>query len=208
VPAPLANVFGLYTQWLGSLRPRPGEPTLFTLTWRITLAIGVNLVVVSAIFLGVSWSAHYAQPWFARWLSGEHAESIGRVALWGAALLLSMPFLIAVWHKMKALAMLLADVNVQPAKAGRLNLAMRHLIAQLLPIVAMTGVFLLVAALSSAILPPDGLLIIVLVCAAVLALLLQRWCRRIHASLQITLRDTFDKKIQTKTQKDQKAQKD
>lgn len=194
MPPFLANVFGLYAQWLGSLRPRSDEPTLFALTRRIVLTIGVNLAVVVAIFLGVSWSAHYVQPWFAHWLAGEHVARVECVVLWGAALLLSMPFLVAVWRKMQALAMLLADVNVQPAKAWRLNTAIRHVIAQLLPLVAMTGVFLLVAALSGAILPPNGLLVVVLVCAVGLALLLRRWCIRIHAALQIALRSTFDEK--------------
>jgi CPA2 family monovalent cation:H+ antiporter-2 len=194
LPSIVTNVFGLYTQWLGSLRPRADEPTLFALTWRIVLAIGVNLAVVAAIFLGLSWSASYVQPWFAHWLAGEHVMRVERVVLWGAALLLSMPFLIAVWHKTQALALLLADVDVQPAKAWRLNSAIRHVIAQLLPLVAMTGVFLLVAALSGAILPPTGLLAVVLVCAAGLALLLRRWCMRIHAALQIMLRDTLDEK--------------
>ena len=54
------------------------------------------------------------------------------------------------------------------------------------------GVFLLVAALSGTILPPTGLLIAVLVCAALLVTALWRWFVRIHATMQIALRETLD----------------
>jgi CPA2 family monovalent cation:H+ antiporter-2 len=49
-----------------------------------------------------------------------------------------------------------------------------------------------VAALSGSILPPTGLLVAVLVCAAVLLTFVWRWCVKIHASMQIALRETFD----------------
>jgi CPA2 family monovalent cation:H+ antiporter-2 len=61
-----------------------------------------------------------------------------------------------------------------------------------MPIVSMIGVFLLVAALSGSILPPTGLLVAVLVCAAALLTFVWRWCVKIHASMQIALRETFD----------------
>ncbi|MFP3758348.1 cation/H(+) antiporter, partial [Cupriavidus sp. SIMBA_020] len=78
------------------------------------------------------------------------------------------------------LALMLAEVSVQPEKAGRFTRALRHAIAELVPAVSMIGVFVLVAALSGTILPPTGFLIGVLVCAALLTMLLWRWCVRIH----------------------------
>ncbi len=38
--------------------------------------------------------------------------------LWGAALIVALPFLVAVYRKLESLALLLAEVSVQPAKAG------------------------------------------------------------------------------------------
>ncbi|WP_118179419.1 cation:proton antiporter [Paraburkholderia phosphatilytica] len=189
VPRPVANVFGLYSQWLGSLRPARGEPGLFTLTRRIVLQIAVNLALVAAIFLAASYGARYGEAWVARWIP---AESIQRALWWSAALVVAMPFLVAVYRKTRSLALLLAEVSVQPSKAGRFTHTIRSAIADLVPIVSMIGVFLLVAALSSGILPPAGLLIAVLVCAALLLAIVWRWCVRIHAALQIALRETFD----------------
>ncbi|WJF90973.1 cation:proton antiporter [Paraburkholderia bonniea] len=189
MPRTVSNVFGLYAQWLASLGPSSSGPTLFSLSRRILMQVAINLALVVAIFLVVSYSAPYASLWLARWLPSEPLQ---RAVLWSLALLLSMPFLVAVFRKTKSLALLLAEVSVQPAKAGRFTRALRYAISDLVPVVSMVGVFLLVAALSGAILPPTGLLIAVLVCAALLLMLMWRWCVKIHAAMQIALRETLE----------------
>ncbi|OLL30144.1 cation/H(+) antiporter [Burkholderia sp. SRS-W-2-2016] len=189
MPETLSNVFGLYGQWLRSLTTETGEPTLFGMTRRIIVQIAVNLAFVAAIFLAVSYSAPYTGRLLGHWLADGSWQ---RVVQWSIALFVSLPFLVAVYRKTKSLALLLAEVSVQPSNAGRLTSALRRTIADVVPIVSMIGVFLLVAALSSSILPPTGLLVAVLVCAAVLLALVWRWCVKIHASMQIALRETFE----------------
>ncbi|MFM0078676.1 cation:proton antiporter [Paraburkholderia sediminicola] len=189
MPRTLVNVFGMYGQWLRSLSTGTGEPTLFSMTRRIILQIAVNLALVAAIFLIVSYSAPSTSTLLGHWMSSEPMQ---RVVLWSIALVLSMPFLVAVYRKTKSLALLLAEVSVQPATAGRFTSAIRYAISDLVPVVSMVGVFLLVAALSSSILPPTGLLTVVLVCAALLLALVWRWCVKIHATMQIALRETFE----------------
>jgi monovalent cation:H+ antiporter-2, CPA2 family len=191
MPATVSNVFGLYGQWLRCLMPRSSGPTFFTLVRRIVLQVTVNLALVSAIFIGVSYGARYAGPSLAAWIADE---PIQRVVLWSLALVLAMPFLVAVWRKMQSLALLLAEASVQPEKAGRFTRALRHAIAEVVPVLGMVGVFLLVAGLSGAILPPTGYLVGVLAGAAALTMLLWRWLVRIHASMQIALRETFDER--------------
>lgn len=189
MPVPVANTFGLYSQWLASLSPDTGGPTLFSMTRRIVVQIAVNLALVAAIFLSASYSAPFATEYLSRWLPTNNAQ---RVALWSVALLVSMPFLVAVYRKLGSLALMLAEVSVQPAKAGRFTRALRSAISGLIPILAMFGVFLLVTVLSGGILPPFGLMIAVLVCAALLLTVLWRWCVKIHATMQIALRETFE----------------
>jgi CPA2 family monovalent cation:H+ antiporter-2 len=159
------------------------------MTRRIIVQIAVNLALVAAIFLTVSYSAPYTGKLLAHWLSSEPMQ---RAVQWSVALVVSLPFLVAVYRKTKSLALLLAEVGVQPATAGRFTSALRYAISDLVPVVSMVGVFLLVAALSGSILPPTGLLAVVLVCAAVLLALVWRWCVKIHASMQIALRETFE----------------
>ncbi|CCD39199.1 Kef-type K+ transport system, predicted NAD-binding component [Candidatus Paraburkholderia kirkii UZHbot1] len=189
MPAPLANTFGLYSQWLASLTPVSGGPTLFSMTKRIVLQIAMNLALIAAIFLGASYAAPFASTHLARWLETDNTQ---RVVLWSAALIVALPFLVAVYRKLESLALLLAEVSVQPAKAGRFTRAIRSAISGLIPIVAMFGVFLFVAALSGSILPPFGLMVGVLLCAALLLTVLWRWCVKIHATMQIALRETFE----------------
>jgi monovalent cation:H+ antiporter-2, CPA2 family len=189
MPRTLANVFGLYAQWLGSLLPAKGEAGLLQIARRIVVQIAVNLALVAAIFLGVSYSAPYTSAWLAHLIA---AEPLQRVVLWSSALVISMPFLVAVYRKTQSLALLLAEVGVQPTKAGRFTHAIRRTISDLVPIVSMVGVVLLLAALSGGILPPMGLLFAVLGGAALLMMLLWRWCVKIHATMQIALRETFD----------------
>ncbi|WP_296652522.1 cation:proton antiporter [Paraburkholderia sp.] len=191
MPSAVSNVFALYGQWLSSLMPRSSGPTFFTLVRRIVVQVAVNLALVSAIFIGVSYGAYYAAPALSAWLPDAHIQ---RVVLWGGALLIAMPFLVAVWRKMQSLALLLAEVSVNPEHAGRLTRALRHTIAEIVPVLAMVGVFLLVAGLSRTILPPTGYLIGLLAGAAGLTMLLWRWCVKIHASMQIALRETFDER--------------
>jgi monovalent cation:H+ antiporter-2, CPA2 family len=189
MPRKVANVFGMYSQWLASLRPASGEPTLFSITRRIVVQIGVNLALVVAIFLAATYGALHANASLDRWLPDEAMQ---RAVLWSGALLVSLPFLVAVYRKTRSLALLLAEVSVQPTTAGRFTSAIRYAISDLVPVASMVGVFLLVAALSGGILPPTGLLVAVLICAALLLALLWRWCVKIHAALQIALRDTFN----------------
>src|SRR5260364_436585 len=99
--------------------------------------------------------------------------------------------------KLKSLALLLAEISVQPAATGKFTASIRRALAELVPATAMIGIFLMVAALSSGILPPVELLIIALSCAALLLLVLWRWFVRIHAKLQIALREIFERPPET-----------
>ncbi|MCC8403853.1 cation:proton antiporter [Paraburkholderia sp. MMS20-SJTN17] len=189
MPATFSNAFGMYGQWLRSLIAARGEPTLFRMTRRIVVEIVVNLALVAAIFIAVSYSAPHSARLLAHWLADEPLQ---RVVQWSVALVVSLPFVVAVYRKTKSLALLLAEVSVQPTAGGRFTSALRHAIADLVPILSMIGVFLLVAALSGSILPPTGLLVAVLVCAALLLALVWRWCVKIHASMQVALRETFE----------------
>ena len=191
MPNRLANVFSLYTQWLGNLQPVTDGVTVLSIVRRSLFQVAVNLALVSAIFIGISYFAGPASRWLAHWVPDARAQS---VLLWGLALIVSLPFLVAVYRKLKALALLLAQVSVQSSVTGRFTTGIRRVVAELVPLVAMLGVFLLVAALSGGILPPTDLLIAVLVCAALLLGVLWRWFIKIHAKLQIALRDTLNQK--------------
>jgi CPA2 family monovalent cation:H+ antiporter-2 len=176
---------------MGSLQPTTDGGTVFTVIKRSVFQVAVNLALVSAIFIGTTYFAGPASRWLSHWVPDDRMQS---VLLWGFALLVSLPFLVAVYRKLKALGLLLAEISVQQSVTGRFTEGIRRVVAELVPLVAMLGVFLLVAALSGGILPPTELLVAVLVCAALLLGFLWRWFVKIHVKLQIALRETLDQK--------------
>jgi CPA2 family monovalent cation:H+ antiporter-2 len=188
VPAPIARVCNIYGQWLRSLSPGAKKSMLLQMVRRAVLQIGINLALVAAIFLGSAFLAPNAEQWLSELI--PYAR-IRQALCWGVALILSLPFLVAVYRKLKVLSLLLADISVQPALAGRFTRHIRCAMAEAVPAFAMMGIFILLVALSGRILPPTDLLIVFLTTAAILSWLLWRWFVRVHARLQIALQETL-----------------
>ena len=189
VPGRLSRVLGLYGEWLRSIQPQGEGALLAAMIRKILLQVGVNLALVIAIFFAGGYFARrigrYLQGWILEpsWQKGM---------IWGAALLLSLPFLIAAYRKLKALSMLLAEMGVKPEMAGRHTQRVRRVISEVIPILSLLVIFLLLSALSASILPTNELLMVIAVVAAGVAALLWRWFIRIHTRMQVALLETLD----------------
>ena len=189
VPGRASRVFGLYGEWLRSIQPQGEGALLAAMIRKILLQVGVNLALVIAIFFAGGFFA----PRIARYLQGWILEpSWQKGMIWGLALLLSLPFLIAAYRKLKALSMLLAEMGVKPEMAGRHTQRVRRVIAEVIPILSLLVIFLLLSALSASILPTNELLIVIAVVAAGVAAVLWRWFVRIHTRMQVALLETLD----------------
>ncbi|EJT83398.1 sodium/hydrogen exchanger [Pseudomonas putida S11] len=127
--------------------------------------------------------------WLSEWVSDTSQQ---KALIWGAALLLSLPFLIAAYRKLKALSMLLAEMGVKPETAGRHTQRVRRVIAEVIPLLSLLVIFLLLSALSASILPTSELLLVIAVVAAVVVALLWRWFIRVHTRMQIALLETLE----------------
>lgn len=184
-PAGFRSILHMYTNWLQSLRFEGDRAVIAALVRRILLQAFVNLCMVAAIFgTGAYVGAHYDAA-VARWIP---QEAIAHAVIWGASLLLSLAFLIAAYRKLKALAMMLAEVGV---RAGRHTARVQRIVAEVLPAVSIGAMLVLVSALSSSILPPAELLVVVLAMGAVILALLWRTLVKLHSRLQIALLDTL-----------------
>ncbi|KQB54691.1 potassium transporter [Pseudomonas endophytica] len=189
VPKRVSRVFGLYGEWLRSIQPQGEGALLAAMIRKILLQVGVNLALVIAIF----FAGGYFAPRIASYLQGWILEPGWQKAMiWGFALLLSLPFLIAAYRKLKALSMLLAEMGVKPEMAGRHTQRVRRVIAEVIPILSLLMIFLLLSALSASILPTNELLIVIAVVAAGVAAVLWRWFVRIHTRMQVALLETLD----------------
>jgi CPA2 family monovalent cation:H+ antiporter-2 len=186
LPDAVTRVLAGYSTWLHSLRPQ-GERSNVTRVVRASLAnVMINFALVAAIFLAAGQFGTRLVPWIAD-------ERIRNAVVWGGALMLSLPFLVATYRKVAALSLLLAEVAVNPDGDGQLTSSARRVVADVIPIAAVVAILLLVAALSSSILPPAELLVLLLALAAGSVALLWRWFVKLHARLQIALLETLSR---------------
>jgi CPA2 family monovalent cation:H+ antiporter-2 len=182
-------VFGLYTAWLQSIRPQGDRAAVAKIVQRILLQVLINFALVAAIFLAGAYFINSIGEQLAARIADERIQ---KAVVWGGALIVSLPFLIAAYRKLKALSMLLAELGVRPELAGQYTGQARRVISELIPIASIVGILLLLSALSASILPPMELLILVLVVAAGLVALLWQWFIKLHSRLQIALIETLE----------------
>ncbi|RJG12789.1 cation:proton antiporter [Pseudomonas cavernicola] len=189
MPRRVARVFGMYGDWLRSIQPQGQGAVLAGMIRRILLQIGVNIALVVAIFLGGAYFADTLGEYLSDWVQPLNLQ---KALIWGAALLLSLPFLIAAYRKLKALSMLLAEMGVAPETAGRHTERVRKVIAEVIPLLSLAAIMLLLMALSASILPTLELLILIALLAAGVSALLWRWLIRLHSRMQIALMETLE----------------
>ena len=193
VPQRVVRVLGMYGEWLRSIQPRGQGAMLAAMIRKILLQVGVNLALVIGIFLAGAYFAERIGSYLTVWI----AEPGGQKAMiWGAALLLSLPFLIAAYRKLKALSMLLAEMGVKPEMAGRHTQRVRRIIAEVIPLLSLLVIFVLLSALSASILPTMELLLLIAVVAAGVVALLWRWFIRVHTRMQVALLETLGNNVE------------
>jgi len=184
-PHGLRRTLQMYTSWLQSLRFVGDQAVIAGMVRRILLQAFVNFCLVAAIF---GTGAYLASAYMAQLSAFVPNRALANALIWGGALVLSLPFLIAAYRKLKALAMMLAEASV---RAGRHTLRVQRIVSEIIPAVSTAAMLLLVSALSSSILPPAELLVAVLAMGALILALLWRTLVKLHSRLQIALLETL-----------------
>lgn len=194
IPKRVSQTFNLYTSWLHNIRTSDTQEFVKQAVKKGLLQIFINLVLIIAIFIAGSYLSH-SQNFDVLMLNDL---KIKKTIIWGSSLLISLPFLIAIYRKLKGLSMLVAEIAIKPNESGEYNVKLRRTISEVFPLAGMLGILLLIIALSASILPPIGLLLFVFAVAIVITAILWRWFVRLHSRLQITFMDTFKNKDETK----------
>ena len=185
MPQSLSRLFARYTEWLQGLQLEGERALMAKIILRILLQILVNCALVAAVFVG---GAYFVGVIGKNLPHRIMDEDIQHMLVWGGALIISLPFLIAAYRKLAALSMLLAELgtSLQPAQGAR------KFLFKLIPIASILGILLLIAMLSARILPPPHLLIVVLAIAAGISALLWKFFVRLHTRLQVALFETME----------------
>ncbi len=184
IPSGIAEVANTYTKWLQSIQPQGDKAMLAKIIRRIVIHALINFAVVIAIFLASAYFVDVVEQHLSFLVFHEGLE---KTVVWSSALLVSLPFLIAAYRKLKALSMLLAEMS-----AGEYTVQTRKVISEVIPIVAILLMLFLVSALSASILPPANLLFAVLGLFALLVPLLWTKFVKLHSRLQIALIETLE----------------
>lgn len=191
VPKKISSIFSTYTNWLENMQPQGQKAEIRNTIRYILLQVMVNLSLVVAIFLTCAFFANTISGWLTYWIGDLQ---IGKALIWGGALVLSLPFLLATYRKLQALSMLLAEVSVKSEFVGAYTSSVRRVISEVIPVMSIVGIMILIFVLSASILPPLNLLALVLIGVAGLLWLLRNKLIKLHSRLQIALFTTLDEK--------------
>lgn len=186
-PRALVTNLEVYTRWVGHLGAG-GKPASFatTLVRRWFAQMALNVILSAALFAGAAYAARRPPAWLQHF-----GDANINAALWLAAMVLSLPLLIATFRKLQALGLLVAETRVTEAAAGERTAAIRAIVAQVIPFAGMAVLGLIVLVLSSTVLPPLNVLVILLVVVALIAWLLWRSFIKVYSKAQIALQETL-----------------
>lgn len=190
MPAKISQFFRLYSDWLisNSHAPDSDGAILAGIYRKLLLQVFINLCMVSALFLGAAWLVNV----YLIGLPSPMRDIMWQQALiWGSALLLAAPFLIAALRKLQSLGLLLADHTTQ-GMTGNDSGHVQRFIAKAVNVLAVVGMALLILALSYRIMPPLDVWIVVVLIVAGLVALLWRWFVILHYRMQIALIETLN----------------
>jgi CPA2 family monovalent cation:H+ antiporter-2 len=187
-PRPLVNTLALYTQWVGQLGDQRNSSLATRLTWRWCGQMALNVALIAGVFIAAAFAERRPPGWIRNLgLSGETLKA----ALWLAAVVISLPMLIATIKKLQALGLLVAETKVPTAVAGEPAAAIRAVVAQVIPITGTVGLGLFVFFLSSTLLPSFKVLGILVILVGLIAWLLWHSFIKVYSKAQVALKETL-----------------
>jgi CPA2 family monovalent cation:H+ antiporter-2 len=188
LPRPLRAVMDLYIRWIAQVRvarqqQNPGLHHLRSLAWQLIL----NLALVAAVFICVAFVVRVvpAPDWLTRggWL---------RTAAWSAAAVASLPLYVATVRKMRALAMMLAELAMSVRENDARGSLIRGIIENTAFVGQMVGLLFFTLALSSALLPPLHVLAVLLLAIGLLVFWFGPHFNRWYSRAKFALVETWN----------------
>jgi CPA2 family monovalent cation:H+ antiporter-2 len=188
-PARFKSIFTGYTEWLTGLRLEGDRAALAKIIVRIVSQIVVNCALIAAVFIAGVYFVGIIEQFLSAWIDDERIQ---RTLIWSGALLISLPFMIATYFKIKAFSMLLAELGIRQDIAGNHTEQVRRVVSEIIPVASIFGILSMIVALSRRILPPDEWFNYVILAALLIALTSWKSLAKFHSHLQIALFKTFE----------------
>jgi CPA2 family monovalent cation:H+ antiporter-2 len=187
VPARLTSAADLYTRWVASLGAG-NKSTVRRLLRRWMLQIVLNLVLVTAVFVIAAWMARRLKESFMDlpdWTGGTFG------VLWLAAMVVSLPMLIVSSRKLRAVAEVVAEASTGRGRSREQTEGIRTFVSGVIRILGSLAIIVYLLLLSSTVMPPWPVLIVMLL--VVIGITVWRWrtFERVYAKAQLSLSETL-----------------
>jgi K+:H+ antiporter len=155
----------------------------------MVMADGVECSADSgAVFIGAAFVAQRPPGWLE---NPGMKEEVMKALLWLAAMIAALPLFVATLRKLQALGRLVAETNVAPGAAGGSTPAIRRIVAQVIPLAGIVALGLYVLLLSSPLLAPVDVLVVLAAVVALVAWLLGRASAQVYSMAQDALQETL-----------------
>lgn len=188
-PRPFLSALEIYTRWVGQIGKQSHPSLTKKLVRKWGLQMLLNVILVAAVFIVAMFAVLHRDRWFAsERLSNETFSTL----IWIAAVMLSMPMLIATSRKFQALGLLIAETRVTTIAAGTRTEAIRAIVSQVVPIAGTVSLAIYVLILSSSLLPRFRMLIVLTIALGLVAWLLRRAFIRVYTKAQFAIQETFE----------------
>jgi monovalent cation:H+ antiporter-2, CPA2 family len=187
-PRRFVNCLGLYTQWVGHWRETRHRSPAGKLIRRWAWQMALNIALMAAIFIAAAFLARQQPAWFPKARVGAEIVNAG---LWLAAMIVSLPLIIATYRKFQALGMLVGETTASRLGSEPRRAAVQTIVANTVLFAGVVGMALLVLVFSSAVLPRANVLALLALVVAGVAFLLRRTLIRVYAKAQIALQETL-----------------
>lgn len=192
-PPTWMHSLNLYGQWFNqSNRQARASDQIRKLLRKWTLQITLNMTLVSGVFLAAAWLGQRLAPAGAESSPpSSRYHSTKPTIVWVVAALVALPLLIASVRKLRAAAMVLAEMSVAKSAAGAQTATVRRVITNTIVFAGCGGMLLWILTLSAAILPPWYILIGLIAGVAGVAALLWQSFVKLYAKAQIAIHETL-----------------
>jgi len=187
-PRPIVETLDAYTRWVGQLGGGRSKGMAAGLVRKWSRQIALNLLLITACFIAAAALRKQAYSW---WPDAPGGENAMKAMLWLGAVILSLPMFIASVRKLEAMAMLLSEMSVSRAAAGRNTDALRAVVRTVVFLAGCCGLLLFTLMLSTTILPSRNALPAAGLVVIAAVIILRRAFIRLYAKAQAALHETF-----------------
>lgn len=188
LPKQFKRTVSSYTTWIQNISPKHAYAPLKHAIQSGILSIFINLMFVIALFILESYLAQHSrlQTLLFKQLSVDHA------ILLGIFLVISLPFIIAIYIELKELSLIMNEYLIT-TNDEKFHIKFLQFMINIIPAAGVVSILVIIASLTKSILPPLILLLLVSMIVIVIAVLLWPWFIRLHSRLQIIFMNTFNK---------------